>query len=237
MSTEDATHGDRGDVAAALTAVARSLEAEPDVERTVEGIVDAVAGTIPAADHAAVSMWDAGELRTVATTGELAAKINAVEHQLGEGPCVDAVLAERIYRIDVMARDTRWPRFAAAAHELGIQSMLGYRLFTSERTLGSLDLYASEPNAFDANAELTGELFAAHAAIALVGSTQEADLRYAIGTRDTIGMAKGILMHREKVTAEKAFTMLVAASQHANMKLHDVAAWLVAENDRVAREG
>ncbi|MFD4368512.1 GAF and ANTAR domain-containing protein [Rhodococcus sp. NPDC058521] len=237
MSTKDTPYprADKGrDVAAALTAVARSLEAEPDVERTVTGIVHAVADTIPAVDHAAVSMCAASKLRSVAATSELAAQVNAIEHKLGDGPCVDAVRFDRIYRIDLMEQETRWPRFAAAAHDLGIESMLGYRLFTSERTLGSLDLYAFEPNAFNADAELTGELFAAHAAIALIGSTQEADLRYAIRTRDAIGMAKGILMGRENVTADKAFAMLVGASQHANMKLHDVAAWLTAEHDRTA---
>ena len=34
-------------------------------------------------------------------------------------------------------------------------------------------------------------------------------------------------MHREGVTADQAFTLLVSASQNSNMKLHEVAAWLV----------
>jgi hypothetical protein len=68
----------------------------------------------------------------------------------------------RTYRIDDMSHERRWPRFAAAAQAHGIQSMLGYRLFTSRRTLGAIDLYATQPSAFDANAEIVGELFAAH---------------------------------------------------------------------------
>jgi hypothetical protein len=78
--------------------------------------------------------------------------------------------------------------------------MLGYKLFTSGRTLGTLDLYSSEPNAFDAESEVVGEVFAAHAAIALLGSTQQAEWQTALNSRDTIGMAKGILMHRERLT-------------------------------------
>jgi hypothetical protein len=75
---------------------------------------------------------------------------------------------------------------------------LGYRLFTSDRTLGALDLYSTKASAFDADAEGVGELFAAHAAIALIGSTQQTEWRTALSSRDTIGMAKGILMQRDR---------------------------------------
>jgi hypothetical protein len=131
---------------------------------------------------------------------------------------VQAVVEHRSYRIDDMSTDTRWPRFAAAAHAHGVRSMLGYRLFTSGRTLGALDLYSSKLNAFNAESEVVGELFAAHAAIALIGSTQQAEWKTALNSRDTIGMAKGILMHRERLTEELAFTLLVSASQKANIK-------------------
>jgi GAF domain-containing protein len=113
--------------------------------------------------------------------------------------------------------------------------MLGYRLFTGGRTLGALDLYSSKLNAFDAEAEAVGELFAAHAAIALLRSTQQTEWQTAINSRDSIGMAKGILMHRERLTDEQAFTLLVSTSQKANIKIHELATWLVDENNDTAR--
>ncbi len=155
----------------ALSDVAGSLEAEPDVQHVVEGIVAAVTETVPGAEQAGVSLREGRILRTVATTGDLARRLNAIEHELDEGPCLQAVLQRRSYRIDDMSTDTRWPRFAVAAQAHGVRSMLGYRLFTNGRTLGALDLYSSKLNAFDAEAEVVGELFAAHAAIALIGST------------------------------------------------------------------
>jgi AmiR/NasT family two-component response regulator len=42
-----------------------------------------------------------------------------------------------------------------------------------------------------------------------------------------IGQAQGILMERERVTAEQAFDILRRASQHLNEKLRDVAQNLV----------
>jgi GAF domain-containing protein len=222
------------DVARALSDVARSLEAEPDLRATAEGIVAAVTDTVYGAEDAGVSLWEGKSLQTVAATSDLVEKVNNLEHKFNEGPCIDALQLRRTYRIDDMSHETRWPRFAAAAHDHGIQSMLGYRLFTSNRTLGSLDLYSTQPKAFDAEAEIVGELFAAHAAIAVIGSTQHAEWLAALNSRDTIGMAKGILMHRERLTDEQAFNLLVSTSQRANIKIIDLAVWLVGEANNAA---
>jgi GAF domain-containing protein len=222
------------DVAQALRDVARSLEAEPDLQHVLAAIVASVTDTVPGAEQAGVSLREGKLLQTVASTGDLTKRINNIEHELDEGPCLQALLDHRSYRIDDMSQDTRWPRFAAAADAFGVRSMLGYALFTSGRTLGTLDLYSSKRNAFDADSEVIGELFAAHAAIALSGSTRQAELHRAISSRDTIGIAKGILMHREQITADQAFNLLVSASQKANMKLHDVAVWLVENTARRA---
>lgn len=235
-SASESECGPLVDVAQELSDVARSLEAEPDLQRTVEGIVSAVTDTVPGAEDAGVSLREGKILRTVAATSDLVRRVNAIEHELDEGPCLDAVLEQRSYRIDDMSQESRWPKFAAAAEALGIRSMLGYRLFTSGRTLGALDLYSSKPNAFDPEAELVGELFAAHAAIALIGSTRQSEWRAALSSRDIIGMAKGILMHREGITDDQAFNLLVSASQQANTKIHDIAAWLISEaNDNAGR--
>src|SRR6201996_8462689 len=212
----------RVDVAQALRDVARSLEAEPDLQHVLEAIVASTTDTVPGAEDAGISLRAGKRLQTVASTSDLTERINNIEHELDEGPCLQALLDQRTYRIDDMSHDTRWPRFAAAAESHGVRSMLGYKLFTSGRNLGTLDLYSSTRNAFDADSEVIGELFAAHAAIALTGSTQQVEFRRALSSRDTIGMAKGILMQRERLTDDQAFKLLVYTSQNANIKIHDL---------------
>ncbi|MBV9041492.1 MAG: ANTAR domain-containing protein [Acidimicrobiia bacterium] len=49
-------------------------------------------------------------------------------------------------------------------------------------------------------------------------------LRRALVSRDVIGQAKGILMERFKVTADEAFRLLVAASQHQNIRVAELSA-------------
>ncbi|MBK1785932.1 GAF and ANTAR domain-containing protein [Prauserella cavernicola] len=219
-------------LASALSKVARSLEPEPDVDRTVEQIVAAAAITVPGAEQAGVSFLDSGRMRSVAPSNDLVANLDQWQHELREGPCVDAVFDAPVYLTRDLALDERWPRFSELAVGAGIRSMLSFRLFTSTRVIGALNHYSSLPDAFDSEAERIGELFAAHAAIALAGSRGLEQLQNALRTRDVIGMAKGILMQRNGVGPDRAFEILVEASQHANIKLRDAAQWLVDEASR-----
>jgi AmiR/NasT family two-component response regulator len=52
-----------------------------------------------------------------------------------------------------------------------------------------------------------------------------------LATRDIIGQAKGMLMQRQKLSGVQAFGLLIRASQQTNMKLVDIARWLVAQHE------
>ncbi|MFK0244074.1 GAF and ANTAR domain-containing protein [Amycolatopsis azurea] len=162
----------------------------------------------------------------MAPSADLVTEIDRVQYRTRQGPCVDAIAEHEIYRTGDLAGEARWPDFAPAAVRAGVRTMLPYRLFVTETTLGALNIYSSKISAFSAQTELDGRMFATHAAIALVDAQHEADLHAAIEHRDTIGMAKGILMQRHDLDPVQAFNMLVQASQYSNLKLHAVAAWL-----------
>jgi AmiR/NasT family two-component response regulator len=69
-------------------------------------------------------------------------------------------------------------------------------------------------------------VFVSRAAITLAHAEQVANLRRALGSRQTIGEAVGILMERHRFTTDLAFARLVSASQHGQIKLRDLAAQL-----------
>jgi AmiR/NasT family two-component response regulator len=48
-------------------------------------------------------------------------------------------------------------------------------------------------------------------------------------------MAKGILTLRERITDDQAFALLITTSQRANLKIRDLAAWLVDDTNTTAR--
>src|SRR5436309_7169083 len=55
------------------------------------------------------------------------------------------------------------------------------------------------------------------------------ELRYALESRMTIGQATGMLMERYKVGADRAWRVLVRASQTRNIKIRDLAAKMTAD--------
>lgn len=75
-----------------------------------------------------------------------------------------------------------------------------------------------------------------HAAVALVGARRERQMSEALASRDVIGQAKGMLMQRDGITGQRAFDLLIGASQHANLKLADVARWLVESHEHNAEQ-
>jgi AmiR/NasT family two-component response regulator len=98
-----------------------------------------------------------------------------------------------------------------------------------------LNLTTTHAEAFDPLDEALLELFthALSTAINHAYRHQQArhlvdQLGHALDNRDVIGQAKGLLMARHRCGPEEAFDHLRKASQHSNIKLHDVAARLVA---------
>ena len=224
--------GFRG-LADTLSGIARTLQAEPDVDTTLRAIVKAAVDYVTGAEHAGISLVDRGRISTVAPTSGIVETIDQLQYDLREGPSIDAIAEHQTYRVGNVGDETRWPSFGPAAAENGIHSLLSYRLFVTDRTLGALNLYSSRADAFDRQTEEDGRLFATHAAIALVGAQREAQLSVAIENRDVISTAKGILMERHDLDAASAFRMLVEASQSSNVKLNQSAAWLVENRSRL----
>jgi transcriptional regulator with GAF, ATPase, and Fis domain len=214
--------------------LAVQLQAQPDRHQTLTAILQAAVTTIPGAEIAGVSLVQGREITTEVLTSDVAQRLDELQVELDDGPCLTSLRHEHVVRVDELATDPRWPHFAARAVELGVHSVLSFQLFVQEDNLGALNLYSSHPHAFDEDAYTVGHLFAQHASVAYAGASREHHLNRALATRDVIGQAKGILMHRDRLSAQQAFNLLVRTSQQVNMKLADVARWLVGETEKNA---
>ena len=73
-----------------------------------------------------------------------------------------------------------------------------------------------------------GPAIAAHISIAVAAALAVSDLTRALNSRTVVGQATGILMERFDMDAARSFGVLTRLSSHANRKLRDVAAELVA---------
>ncbi|MFD5828299.1 GAF and ANTAR domain-containing protein [Lentzea sp. NPDC060358] len=210
-----------------LTGIARDLQRQRGEQATMDAIAHSAVGTVPGAEHAGImTVQGRREVRTVATTGALPGEVDQAQFDAGEGPCLTALYAAKTVSVPDVVADDRWPAFALRAADLKVGSMLSFQLYVEDEDLGALNLYSSALGAFDEESEHIGNLFAGHAAIALAAAQERTQLGDAVQTRDLIGQAKGILMERHQVDADRAFAILVRASQHTNVKLRDIAEML-----------
>jgi transcriptional regulator with GAF, ATPase, and Fis domain len=208
----------------AFANVARTLAAEGSVEATLQRLVHLAVSTITGCDHAAVTVVSGKTFETAAATDDVPHQVDAIQYETGEGPGLDAIRQHDLFSTDDLAEERRWPNFARrAAAATGVRSMISYRLFIEESTMGALNLYSRQRGAFDAEDKAEGSIFAAHAAVALAAAYQKEHLQEALASRDVIGQAKGILMAQQNVDADQAFDILRRASQRLNMKLRDLA--------------
>lgn len=216
------------ELAQTLAEVARTLVDEDDVEATLRRICQLAVKTVESCRAAGLSIVEDGRITSRSTTDDLPRVVDEIQSRTGEGPCIDAIVEHEVFVTGSLATEKRWPRFAPQAHErTGVQSILGVRLFTTEKTMGALNLYSEDADAFDEHDVAVASVFAAHAAVALANARREEDLENKAATRDVIGMAKGIIMGRQHVSDEEAFEILRRASQRMNLKLREVAVRLV----------
>lgn len=221
------------ELAVRLSELARDLQHQDDPEQTMMSIVSAAITAIPGVDEASISVVLARRrAESHAASGELPRRIDALQSQLGQGPCLDAAYEQQTVRVSDMRTEQRWPEFSQLAYKAGAGSMLSFQLYVEEDNLGALNLYAHEPDAFDDESEHVGLLFAAHAAVAYAGAQKQEQLRVGMSSRDIIGQAKGILMERHNISADQAFRVLVQASQDRNEKLLRIAERVVQSRPR-----
>jgi hypothetical protein len=121
-----------------LADAARDLGSE-DVERTLEKSVTLAVELFEGCDGAAVSLLVRGKgLRTPVCTDEWVASGDALQYELGEGPCVDAAWEHEIVISDDLCAEERWPTWGPrVVAELGARSMMCVQLFTTETTIGA----------------------------------------------------------------------------------------------------
>jgi len=197
---------------------------EKDTPSTLERAVQMATDLVANADVAGLWPVHPGGIDTPAASHEDLRRIDELQYELNEGPCLQALRQTEVLTVTNLAEDPRWPTWGPhIARELDIHSSMSFRLFTDDENMGALNVYAREVNAFNHDDLLDGLTIAAHAAVALAATVHEDQLRRALDTRRMIGEATGILRERFGLTTDQAFGVLRRMSQTHNIKLHQVA--------------
>ncbi len=235
-----------GPLAQQFTQLTATLLTASTLEDVLHRVLDATTVMVPAADLASFTLVDTdGQFHTPAETDEVAVELDLLQYRFREGPCVEAAVPSgpAVAIAPDLATEPRWPRWAPAASELGVGSVLSTALIPGPpagRSVGALNVYSRAVRGLDQADRDALLLLATHASLALAATDavtgaelQAAHLRRAVDSRDVIGQAKGIIMARRGVTAEEAFEVLRRTSQDLNVKLADLALTLATQHTEI----
>jgi hypothetical protein len=165
--------------------------------------------------------------------------MDADQYATGEGPCVDASLKGHWFHVESLDSELRWPAFTPRARQLGINAILSTPLLARDQPVGALNIYSRTRAAFTTKDQELAAVFAAEASailtdsgVGLPDSDMATRLQQALKTRELIAMAQGVVMERDGVGQNDAFTILRRASQVSDRPLRERAETVVASARR-----
>jgi GAF domain-containing protein len=174
-----------------------------------------------------------GALRLVAASTEQARVMELFQIQNDEGPCLDCYRTGQVVTIsDIGAQQAvaRWPRFAAAARDVGFAGVHAIPMRLRDQVIGTLNLFRGAVNGLD---PAVARAARALVDVATIGILQEravhqqevvaTQLQNALNSRVMIEQAKGILAERLQATPDEAFVLLRRYARDHNHPLTQLA--------------
>jgi GAF domain-containing protein len=168
-----------------------------------------------------------GTLHYIASSSERMHLIELFELQHDEGPCLDA------YRTGIAVHtgmaddaDTRWPRFAPHARDVGFQSVSALPMRLRADVIGALNLFSTTPEPLSPEDQQVAQALADIATIGILqeralkdGQVVTTQLEGALASRIAIEQAKGMVAEHNHVSTDDAFTLLRGYARKNNRLL------------------
>lgn len=188
-----------------------------------------------------------GRHEVVCATDDVAARLEDLQLELGEGPCVDAIRGGMPVLVDdLLERDDlaveRWPDFMAGARATRARALYAFPLRVGAVSLGALDLYRDQPGSLSAG-ELPAAVMAADAAAATLLTLRQSPAGDAVDEADPgpvwqmqVHQASGMVKIQLGVTIEEALLALRARAFSTGRSVADVATDVVERRLRFGRD-
>ena len=225
----------RAQLSAALARVQEVFAEAGTTAEAVDRLVEVARDLIPLAVGAGISLVDEnGACTTVAATDPAVTEADALQFELGAGPCLRAWDTVSPQYVPDTTTDSRWPAWGRAVAEAGIRSVLSVPLVIEGQEIGALQVYAAEPHAFTDHEEHLLSLLAGPVAVLLgADRTRRHDdtLLEAVADRDRIERAVGGLMERRNLSEATARTRLLDTARDQGETLAQTADHLLDRTD------
>src|SRR4051812_25519320 len=121
----ETTRADDGSVlsAGAMAESVREAMTRKTPEESLRAVIAMAVGCAPC-DQASITVLGPGRtLETIAASDDRITKADRLQYDLNQGPCLDAVYTDGVFRVDDLGTDTRWPQWTPLATGLGIGAL------------------------------------------------------------------------------------------------------------------
>jgi GAF domain-containing protein len=169
-------------------------------------------------------------LQVVAASSERTRLLELFQLQTDQGPCVDCFHAGQPVSVADLPSAGRWPRFTAAAAEVGFAAVHALPMRLRAEVIGALNFFDINPGALGAGKLRIGQALADVATIGLLQQraihrrdVHTEQLQTALNSRILIEQAKGVLAERLHLDVADAFTLLRSGARNHNRRLSDLA--------------
>lgn len=180
-----------------------------------------------------------GALQLVAASSERSRLLELFQLQADQGPCLDCYRTGAPVTVPDLPRADRWPRFTAAAAEVGFASVHALPMRLRTEVIGALNLFDTGPGALAPDKLRIGQAMADVATIGLLQQRAIHDrdvvtqqLQNALNSRILIEQAKGVLAERLRISMEDAFTTIRTGARSRNLRLVALAEAIVSGSDQ-----
>ncbi|MEO6944095.1 MAG: GAF and ANTAR domain-containing protein [Lacisediminihabitans sp.] len=188
---------------------------------------------------ASISVFDeTGNQSTICASDEMAARLEEMQFELGEGPHWEALHTGRPVMVPDLHSESlsSWPMFSEAVRHTGVGAVFAFPLTLGVVTIGVVDLYCSSPGNLSASAlatavNLAGSVTLPAARMAIRSADRE-DASTTVGTapelRRDVHQATGMILVQMNVSATEAFLLLRAHAFSSGRTVQEIAQDVVA---------
>jgi hypothetical protein len=180
---------------------------------------------------------------TLAASDPVAARLDELQFDLGEGPCWDAMRSAAPVLVPAIRKTgpRLWPAFTGSVVKNGVSSVFAFPLSVGPLRFGAVDLYSADPVSLsDAQTQQAGamaDVVSRHVlrrALTSLGDESEAVSAY---SRRLVHQASGVVLAQIDVSADDARLVIQGQAFASSRPMMEVAQDIIDGRVRFTREG
>ena len=191
--------------------------------------------SLPVARAAISTLQDPFDVETVCATDALAARLDELQIDLGEGPCWQALSTRSPVLITVEpASSSAWPSLSSAIAASGIHAVFAFPLIVGALGIGAVDLYLETPEPLTPADIGHAETLAGIAAMQVLNQAMErrpdADggpFTESPYSRREVHQATGMVVAQAKVSPADALLLIRARAFADGVPVREIAAQII----------